>query len=370
MAVDSHKVPVGASLLVADPAVENRSERRAGRHWATELAGRRYLVTGAAGFIGGHLFRTLADLGLDVTGTVLLEEEAGILRERGYDARVLDLASAEPWDELVEGVDVVFHIAARFQEAEDGEDVFEEVNHHGAVKLARTAERMGVGRFVHCSTVGVHGDVREIPASEESPFNPMDHYHRTKLNGELAILEFGRELPPDGMVVTVNRPAMVYGPGDRRMLKLFRAIASGRFRMIGSGDVLAHLGYIDDQTESFLLGVVAPRDRVEGKAFNIASDQPLTLNELAAVIADEVGVRLPRLKIPVAPVWAAAWMCEKVCEPFGIKPPLFRRRVGFFTHNRAFDLTRAREGLGYESKWPNRDGIRETIRWYREAGWI
>jgi nucleoside-diphosphate-sugar epimerase len=254
MAADPGTISTGSALLVADPAVENRSTRRAGRDWGTELAGSRYLVTGAAGFIGGHLFRTLVDLGLDVTGTVLLEEEARILQERGYDARVLDLASPEPWDDLVEGVDTVFHIAARFQETEDGEDVFEEVNNHGAVKLARTAARLGVGRFVHCSTVGVHGDVREIPATEESPFNPMDHYHRTKLNGELAILEFARELPEEGMIVTVNRPAMVYGPGDRRMMKLFKAIASGRFRMIGSGEVLAHLGYIDDQTESFLLG--------------------------------------------------------------------------------------------------------------------
>ncbi|MEX2531251.1 MAG: NAD-dependent epimerase/dehydratase family protein [Gemmatimonadota bacterium] len=370
MAADTGTISTRPSLLVADPAVENRSARRATRDWATELAGRRYLVTGAAGFIGGHLFRTLHDLGLDVTGTVLHPEEARILQDRGYQARVLDLASAEPWDDLLDGVDTVFHIAARFQETEDGEDAFEEVNNHGTVKLARTAERVGVERFVHCSTVGVHGDVKEIPATEESPFNPMDHYHRTKLNGELAILEFAQELPTDGMVVTVNRPAMVYGPGDRRMLKLFKAIASGRFRMIGSGEVLAHLGYIDDQTESFLLGAVGPRDRVHRKSFNIASDEPLTLNELSGVIAEEVGVRLPRMKIPVAPVWAAAWMCEKVCEPFDIKPPLFRRRVGFFTHNRAFDLTRAREGLGYQSQWPNRDGIRETIRWYREAGWI
>ena len=359
-----------SSLLVADPAIENRSPRRASRDWAEALSGRRFLVTGAAGFIGGHLFRTLADLGLEVIGTVLDPDEAAILTERGYDVRVLDLTSEGPWDPLLEGVDVVFHLAARFQETEDGEDVYETVNHHGALKLARTAARMGVSRFIHCSTVGVHGDVEEIPATEESPFNPMDLYHRTKLNGELAILEFAAGLPDDGMLVTVNRPAMVYGPGDRRMLKLFKAIASGRFRMIGSGEVLAHLGYIDDQTESFLLGVVAPRERVAGEPFNIASAEPLTLNELARIIAEEVGVTLPRMKVPVAPVWAAAWMCEMVCRPFNIKPPLFRRRVGFFTHNRAFDLSRARAGLGYESQWPHRDGIRETIRWYREAKWL
>jgi dihydroflavonol-4-reductase len=356
--------------LVDDPATEVRAPRRPTRDWAELLSGRRYLVTGAGGFIGGHLFRTLSDLGLDVVGTVLYEDEAATLRSRGYEVGVLDLASNEAWDGLLEGVDVVFNIAARFQETEDGEDVYSRVNHHGALKLARTAARVGVGRFVHCSTVGVHGDVKEIPATERSPFNPMDLYHRTKLDGELAIQAFAASLPPDGMVVTINRPAMVYGPGDQRMLKLFRSIASGKFRMIGSGNVLAHLGFIDDQTESFLLSAVGSREDVHAEAFNIASGDPLTLNEVARMTAAALDVELSSLKIPVAPVWAAAWGCEMLCRPFKVKPPLFRRRVGFFTHNRAFDLSKAEAGLQYRSQWPHEDGIRATVDWYREAAWL
>jgi len=113
-----------------------------------------------------------------------------------------------------------------------------------------------------------------------------------------------------------------------------------------------------------------PRESAHLKAFNIASAKPLTLNELAGLIADEVGVTLPSFKVPVAPVWGAAWLCEMLCKPFGIQPPLFRRRVGFFTHNRAFDLSRAEKELGYESQWPHDDGIQTTIQWYRKAGWI
>lgn len=355
---------------VSDPAVEVRGETRPLRDWVTELAGRRYLVTGAAGFIGGHLFRRLSDLGLDVTGTVLYPEEAEILRGRGYRAEVLDLASSEPWDELLEGVDVVFNIAARFQETEDTEKGYDLVNNRGAVRLAETAARMEVSRFIHCSTIGVHGDVKEIPATEETPFNPMDLYHRTKLDGELAILEMARKIAPGGMTVTVNRPAMVYGPTDRRMLKLFRMILSGRFLMIGSGEVLTHLGHIEDQTESFLLCAVAPRERIHGEAFNIASAEPITLNVLAQLIANQGGVELHRLRVPVAPVWLAAWVCEMACRPFAIQPPLSRRRVGFFTHNRAFDLGKAERLLDYSSRWGNEEGIRNTIEWYRRVGWI
>ena len=368
--INKTQQPQSNFFEVADPAVEMSGLSYRLCDWKKELAGKRYLVTGAAGFIGGHLLRRLSELDLDVTGTVLYSEEAEILRARGYSAEVLDLASNTGWENHLKDVDVVYNIAARFQEIEDNEDGYNRVNNQGALKLAETASRVGVKRFIHCSTVGVHGNVKEIPATEKSPFNPMDIYHKTKLEGELAILEFANNLPADGMVVTVNRPAMVYGPADRRMLKLFKAILSGRFRMIGSGDVLAHLGYIEDQIESFLLCTVAPRDKVHGEAFNIASDKPLTLNELSSIIAECGEVSLPRFHVPVAPVWIAAILCEVACRPFQIKPPLFRRRIGFFMHNRAFDYTKAKDHLGYESKWSNKEGIDTTIKWYRKAKWL
>jgi len=330
-----------------------------------DLENRKILVTGAAGFIGGALLRRLAEYGLDATGTVLYPDEAAELERFGYPASVLDLADDGDWGGLLEGVDVVFNIAALFQEAEQGEEMYHRVNVDGTVKLVETAARCGVERFVHCSTVGVHGDVKEVPCRETSPFNPMDEYHRTKLEGELAVLDHARGLPADGMVVTVNRPAMVYGPGDERMLKLFSTIAAGRFVMIGSGRVLAHLGYIDDQVDSLLLGAVRPRADVHLEAFNIASGGYISLNELVQCIGRETGARIPRYRIPVAPVWLAGLGCEIICRPFGIKPPIFRRRVGFFTHNRAFDLSKAAAGLGYQSRVGHEEGIRRTVDWYR-----
>lgn len=331
------------------------------------LSDRRILVTGAAGFIGGALLQRLVGYGLDVLGTVQLEDEAEELRRRGFAAAALDLAREDAsWDELVAGRDVVFHVAAAFQETELSEEAYDVVNHRAVVKLARAAERAGVRRFVHCSTVGVHGDVLEIPATEETPFHPMDLYHRTKLAGELAIVGLARESPPDGMTIVVNRPAMVYGPGDTRLLKLYRAILGRTFVMIGSGNTLAHLGYIDDQVDSFLLCALADREAVHGEAFNIASGRPISLNELVGLIAEAGDVRLRGWKVPLAPVMWAGWLCETVCAPLGVRPPLSRRRVGFFSHNRAFDYSKARRLLGYESRWLPEEGIPETIRWYRE----
>ncbi len=332
------------------------------------LIGKKLLVTGAAGFIGGALFKMLEEYQLDVVGTVLYEDEAKTLREKGYRAEVLDLASDENWDALLKDIDIVFNIAALFQEVENSEAMYQKVNVEGTLRLLKTANKAGIERFVHCSTVGVHGHVKQIPCTEETPYNPMDEYHRTKLEGELAVLEYAKTLADDGMIVTVNRPAMVYGPGDTRMMKIFKAIHSRKFMMIGSGEVLAHLGYIDDQVDSLILNGVQPRDKVHLEAFNIASGHPITLNELSQYIADAADVKLSKIKIPVFPVWLAGLLCEIVCRPIGVKPPIFRRRVGFFTHNRAFDLSKAANLLDYHSKMDAQEGIKITLDWYRDKG--
>jgi FlaA1/EpsC-like NDP-sugar epimerase len=111
-----------------------------------DLAGKKLLVTGAAGFIGGALFKRLVEYDLDVIGTVLYEEEAATLREQGYRAEVLDLASDVSWDDLLKGIDIVFNIAALFQEVENTEAMYRKVNVDGTLKLIKTAEKAGVER--------------------------------------------------------------------------------------------------------------------------------------------------------------------------------------------------------------------------------
>ncbi|XUU60719.1 NAD-dependent epimerase/dehydratase family protein [Erythrobacter sp. HA6-11] len=331
-----------------------------------ELKGKKCLVTGAGGFIGGALLTRLRDIGADALGTTLDQEQCDALRSKGHRAAVFDLTETKDAVPLLEGVEYVFNVAAMFNETEASEADYFNVNETATRAFAEAAYDAGVKRFVHVSTVGVHGDVMEIPATEESPFNPMDRYHRSKLAGERAIMMMARELGEDEMVITVNRPAMVYGPGDMRQLKLFRLIARENFVMIGSGNTLAHFGYIDDQVDSLLLSAVAPRDQVHAEAFNIASGKPITLNDAVKVIAKALDMENPDTRLPLAPVMLLATAIELVCKPFGIRPPLSRRRVGFFTHNRAFDLTKAQERMRYEPRVDLAQGARKTVQWYRE----
>jgi nucleoside-diphosphate-sugar epimerase len=325
------------------------------------------LVTGATGFTGGHLARHLANRGDSVAALVRSASAAGPagagLRAAGIEVRVGDLADAASVRRAAEGCEVVYHIAATYREAGQGDDAYTRVNVDGTRHVLDAALAARARRVVHCSTGGVHGHIEHPPADEQAPFAPGDVYQRTKLEGERLAARFGLSTP---LEVVIVRPIGIYGPGDMRFLKMFRGIARGRFPMLGSGEVFYHLTYIDDLVEGIALAASVPA--AAGREYILAGPEYTTLNELVRLIAQELGVAPPRIRLPVWPVWVAGAICEAVCVPLGIEPPLFRRRVDFYRKSRAFSTARARRELGYNPAIDLRTGIRRTAAWYRTQG--
>jgi nucleoside-diphosphate-sugar epimerase len=232
--------------------------------------------------------------------------------------------------------------------------------------LIEAAADAGVRRVVHCSTVGVHGDVQgDAPATEDAPFHPMDIYQRTKLEGESMARETGRRI---GMQVTVVRPGPIYGPGDRRLLKLIGGVARRRFRLLGSGRPRFQMVYVDDLIDGMVLA--GNRAEADGRSYILTGAEAPTLTELVNEIAEVANVPPPRVRLPVWPFWLLGAACEAVCIPLRIEPPLFRRRVKFFTSNRWFDTSRARRELGFAPKVGLREGLERTLDSYRRLGWV
>lgn len=324
----------------------------------------RVLVTGATGFTGGHLAANLARCGHQVRALVRPASRARFDRSAlpgaGVEAVEGDLTDATAVARAVEGAEVVYHVAAMYREAGVADAAYVRTNVDGTRHLLVAARDAGVRRVVHCSTGGVHGHVAHPPANEEAPLNPGDVYQRTKLEAELVAREFGRA---HGLEVVIVRPIGIYGPGDRRFLKLFRGLARGRFPLIGSGKVLYHLTYIDDLVEGFRLCGAVPA--AAGRTYLLAGPRYTSLEELLALVARELGVRPPRWHWPVWPFWTAAVLAEWLCVPFGIEPPIYRRRLDFYTKSRAFDTTRARTELGFAPKVDLEEGIHRTANWYR-----
>lgn len=325
----------------------------------------RVLVTGATGFTGGHLARTLAARGEAVRALVRDAGRARDLEATGVELAIGDLRDVSALLAACANVEVVYHIAAIYRQAGLPESEYRAVNATAVRHVVEAAASAGVRRVVHCSTVGVHGDVEHPPASEDAPLRPGDIYQETKLEGERVARDASQQT---GVEVVIARPTGIYGPGDRRLLKLFRGVARRRFVILGSGRIYYHLTHIDDLIEGFRLCGTVPR--AAGRTYILAGGEVMTLNDLTALIAEEAHVPPPSLHLPVWPFWLAGAACEAVCTPLGIEPPIYRRRVDFFTKSRAFDISRARQELGYDPKVGLREGIRRTLGWYREHGWL
>ena len=325
----------------------------------------RVLVTGGTGFTGGHLVSRLISCGREVRALVRDDARAEDLRRAGAALVTGDLADPATLPAAVGGVEVVYNVAALYRQAGLADEVYHRVNAGGVARLVEAAAAAGVRRVVHCSTIGVHGDVEHPPADEDAPLRPGDIYQRTKVEGERLAREAAART---GIELVVARPSGIYGPGDRRLLKLFRGVARRRFVVLGSGRIFYHLTYVSDVAEG--LRLCGEHSAAAGRAYIIAGAEVKTLNEVVALIAEEAGVAPPGLHLPVWPFWMAGAVCEAVCRPLGIEPPIYRRRVDFFTKSRAFRIDRARTELGFAPQVALREGVRRTLAWYREHGWI
>ncbi|MGH7273774.1 MAG: NAD-dependent epimerase/dehydratase family protein, partial [Nitrospiria bacterium] len=313
------------------------------------------LITGGTGFTGSHLARALVHSVQEVR--VLARRP---IRTTALNGLKVDLIQGEIQDQAavdraVEGCDIVYHLAANYRTAGVKDRLYHEVHIEGTRNVIEACRRYKVQRLVHCSTVGVHGHIKYPPATEEAPYNPGDLYQFTKMEAEKLVL---KAIKQEVLPAVVFRPGAIYGPGDVRFLKLFRAIAKRRFVMLGSGETYYHMTYIDDLVAGILL--CGTRPEALGQVFILAGPEYTTLNRLVAIIAETLGVPVPRWSFPVGPLYAAGYLCELICKPLGIEPPLYRRRIEFFKNSRAFDISKARKTLSYEPKVDLATGIQWT----------
>jgi nucleoside-diphosphate-sugar epimerase len=324
------------------------------------------LVTGAGGFTGLALTRALVDAGHPVRALVRKPAQVPELERLGAEVLQGDIRDPEIVRRAVEGRAIIYHLAAVFRRAGVPDSLYHEVHVDATRRLIEAAASAGARRFVHCSTVGVHGDVAGAgPADESAPMAPGDIYQRTKLEGEAAAREAATRT---GLPLTIVRPGPIYGPADRRLLKLIGGVARRRFLLLGSGRPHFQMVYVDDLVAGFRLA--AERPEAVGRTYILTGEEAPTLRELVEEIAGVARVPAPRLRLPVWPFWLAGALCEAVCVPFGVEPPIYRRRVKFFTNNRWFDISRARRELGFSPRVSLREGLRRTLESYRTLGWV
>lgn len=325
----------------------------------------RMLVTGGTGFIGSRLVLRGLEEGDEVRVLAQENTPAEASNRRRLERAGAELLLGSVNDEAtvadaVKDVDVVVHLAAAQHEMSVPDDHFVSVNVQGTRRMLQASAEAGVKRFVHGSTIGVYGEL-EGTIDESSPCQPDNIYGETKLEGERLARDFTDELP----VVIVRIPE-VYGPGDRRLLKLFRSVQKGMFFIIGSGQNFHHLLYVDDLVDTLQTASVHPD--APGELLLLAGPEPVTTEEMVTWVAKVVGGRTPRVRLPMLPFRIAAAGLEDMLRPLGIQPPLHRRRLDFFRKSFTLSTDRARRVIGFSPEVNFAEGARRTANWYRKKG--
>lgn len=327
----------------------------------------RVLVTGATGFIGSRLATRLKALAVDVTATGQINNEVEKKRAQDLKRAAIEVQSGSLNDaqfvrRLCDGQDASIHLAAAQHEANVPDEHFRTVNVGGTRTLLEAASDARIGRFVYGSTIGVYGHAPDgATLDENSPVNPENAYGRSKLEAEAVVKDFAPRLS-----CCIARISETYGPGDFRLLKLFRAVDRGRFIMLGPGTNQRQLIHVDDLVDALIALSLHPS--AGGETFVLAGERVLTTRELVASVASALGRPAPRRALPMWPFVAAATVMEGVLRPLGIQPPLHRRRLDFFRKSFVFSTAKKRALLDLRPPIDLDTGIADTARWYRQQG--
>ncbi len=324
------------------------------------------LVTGATGFTGVVLTKKLIAAGLKVSAVARPTSNLKPLEGLPITWFRGEIFDEEIMRQALRGQEYVFHVAAAFRDAKSTEQDYWNVHVKSTQIIANDVlKNPDFKRFVHISTFGVHGHIANPPATETYPYGPGDGYQRTKMEAELWLNDFAGK---NKLNYTIIRPAAIYGPGDRRLLKLFKMATRRYFPLLGSGKCMYHLVHVDDLTNTFIIAATHPA--AQGETFVCGGDEAIAIADIAKIIAGHFKVEMKVIRLPIWPFFLAGDICEMICKPLNIEPPIYRRRVAFYSKDRHFDVSKMRNVLGYKPKYSNQAGLIQTADWYVEQGWM
>lgn len=325
-------------------------------------------LTGATGFIGGHLVKHLDKLSHHVTCLVrkdnalkkspnikLVKEELGSLCDR-------DLAY-----KLINGHEYVIHCAAIRGEMRLPWSEYFKINVDATCSLLEAARKAGVKKFIYLSSVGVLGTMPlELPANEDTPYNPDSNYHKSKMMAEKRVIECSNGSDFDTVVI---RPSITYGPEDNGfLLRISRMVGKGYFPLISGGRNKIHLTYINGLIDAIVKALKLPAGNGK-KVYTIVDTQPISFRELIEIIANSLGHKVKFVNIPSkALFFLGTRSYDAVLGPVR-KSPSLTMSAKILALPWYYDADKAKKELTYVP-FDTRKCVPETVRWLKENGWL
>ncbi len=319
----------------------------------------RALVTGANGTIGSCVVAKLIERGHQARALVRPASDRSSLE--GLEAEVVegDLCDLEGLKRAAEGCDWIFHLGAARPAKADDHRRFTQVNVGGTKNVAEAALSAGVQRLVFTSSIGVYGFVTQGPINESFPVRPNTHYRSSKADAETVLL---KRYKSDGLPAVIARLSSIVGRGAKSWVPFYRAARQRDFRIVGRGDNRIQIGYATDAAECLLRCAETPG--VEGEVFNVSGAEPLKVRQYVDIVRSEVGVYGEVGRLPAAPFVLYTHLATLAYRATR-REPSRTKHYEVFLADMEFDLSKARERLGFTPTVTTAECVRRTAEYFR-----
>ncbi|MCR1919991.1 NAD(P)-dependent oxidoreductase [Frisingicoccus caecimuris] len=329
------------------------------------------LVTGATGFVGGHLVPELLKRNFKVICLVRNMEKGKVLKKKYGEINLIqgDVTKPETLKGISENIDYVIHLAAMGHVSAVTEESFKQfvdINEIGTKNLIKEfLSSKQLKKFIHFSSTAAMGPALSPVLDEQSLPNPKTPYQRSKYRSEQIVIKAFKEHQFPGLIV---RPCMIYGPGGYgEFHKFCRLMKKGVFPKVGLGKNLTPLVYVKDVVSATILAL---GNGHPGESYIIASEQSIPMDELRKDIVNAIGTKSPYFFVPSFLALFGAKVIETLFPILGKEPIVTYANIKSTIVDRTFDINKAKSELEYEPSYSFEEGIEKTIRWYKSQGRI
>ncbi|HEY0068403.1 MAG TPA: NAD-dependent epimerase/dehydratase family protein [Chloroflexia bacterium] len=327
------------------------------------------LVTGATGMLGGQVAQKLVAAGYEVR--VLVRPSSDLRPLNGLPVQVVvsGAGEREVIREAVNGCRWVFHAAASFHLGSAFTRT-EELGRYKPASIDLTETLMeaglesGVERFVHVSTIGVYGLQAPSPLTEDSLLDPLSAYGQTKIAAEQLVRRYQQK----GLPTTIVRPAIMYGPHDRHFFPAaLRLVRMPLLPLINGGRNLYDLAYAGDVADLMLQA--AGSERASGKTYNSGSGNPLAFRAYLKELGRQLGVTPRICSIPPILLARFTGVARRYLKMFapGVDTMMTPTGLAYLARDVYYDMSRAKEELGYVPRVSFREGVSTTLPYFGAA---
>jgi dihydroflavonol-4-reductase len=318
-------------------------------------------ISGATGFVGGHLAENLIKEGHEVKTLARHQSNCALLKELGVEITYGDISNYDAVKKAISGCELIYHAAT----AKSGNSfkTCYEVNIKGTDNIMRAALAGDVCHVVHCSSTRVYGKIKNKPADESEVFKPRGFYPITKLESDKIVLNYVQK---HNISAVIARLTPIIGSRNLRWLKLFQDTINGKSVIFGSGEVYLQVTHINDIVEGLKL---CAEQQSKGEDYIIGSDEYQSLNYLITTIAETAGVKCITKNFPAMPLILTSSVGHLISDFLRIEQEILHK-IDFFTRDRMYSIAKAKRQLGFCPKVSLKEGIKRTLTWYQENGFI